>query len=86
MIEGFPYRNQGDAIASGRPDAEAICLFGPDGVERITFGEFVARADAVADRLLARGLAAGDRVAILGLNSIDWLLAFYGTLRAGAAA
>lgn len=86
MIEGFPYRNQGDAIASGRPDAEAICLFGPDGVERITFGEFVARADAVADRLLARGLAAGDRVAILGLNSIDWLLAFYGTLRAGLVA
>jgi len=41
-------------------------------------------AAAVAHGLRARGIARGDRVAILAENSVDWLLADFGILFAGA--
>ncbi|GAC1658006.1 MAG: AMP-dependent synthetase/ligase [Candidatus Elarobacter sp.] len=41
------------------------------------------RAAAVAHALRARGIARGDRVAIVANNSVDWLVADFGILYAG---
>ena len=43
-----------------------------------------ARAAAVAHALRARGIGRGDRVAILANNRVEWLLADFGILYAGA--
>ncbi|MEQ6247700.1 AMP-binding protein [Sulfitobacter sp. HNIBRBA3233] len=50
------------------------------------YGTFDARARRVAEALHARGVAAGDRVALFMDNHPDWLVGFYGILYAGAAA
>ncbi len=50
------------------------------------YGAFHRRAGAVAAGLRARGVMAGDRVAIFMANQPDWLVAFYGILYAGAVA
>ncbi|AZN30505.1 long-chain fatty acid--CoA ligase [Flaviflexus salsibiostraticola] len=73
--------NIGDAISAAEPDAIAIAQ--TDG-QQVTYGEFLARVLAVQADLAARGIVRGDHVAIIGLNSIDWLAAFYGVMRAGA--
>ncbi|WP_084500266.1 AMP-binding protein [Brevibacterium album] len=48
--------------------AEDIALTGPDAV--LTWGELAARVSAVAADLQERGVGAGDRVFVLGLNSV----------------
>jgi acyl-CoA synthetase (AMP-forming)/AMP-acid ligase II len=51
----------------------------------VTFADLDARADRCAAGLAARGIAAGDRVAVAGLNTVDWLTLFFGATRLGAA-
>jgi fatty-acyl-CoA synthase len=51
----------------------------------VTFGGLDALADRCAAGLAARGIAAGDRVAVAGLNTVDWLTLFFGATRLGAA-
>ena len=51
-----------------------------------THGEIDERANAVARALLAQGHAPGDRVAILAANSADYLVAYFGIMRAGLVA
>ena len=41
------------------------------------------RSNAVAQALVARGYARGDRIAILAANSADYLVTYFGTMRAG---
>jgi fatty-acyl-CoA synthase len=48
----------------------------------LSWREFDAAADAFAGWLQHRGLARGDRVLIYMQNSVQWLIACYGTLRA----
>ncbi|KIN72058.1 class I adenylate-forming enzyme family protein [Sulfitobacter guttiformis] len=50
------------------------------------YATFDARARAMAAGLQARGVHAGDRVAIFMGNHPDWLIALYAILYAGAAA
>lgn len=45
------------------------------GVRRISFGEYDAAANRVANGLLERGIKAGDRIGFLGLNSPDFYFA-----------
>ncbi len=81
-------QNLGDVINREAP-VEAIWLtaISPDGAaRRITFGEFRRTTDAMARGLLKRGLVRGARVGILAANSAEFLLAFYGILRAGMTA
>lgn len=73
--------NIGDAISTVEPDALAIAE--TDG-RQVTYGEFLRRIFEVQADLAARKIERGDHVAIIGLNSIDWLAAFYGVMRAGA--
>jgi acyl-CoA synthetase (AMP-forming)/AMP-acid ligase II len=65
------------------PDAEAVVqLDGP----RVTYRQLWDASARVAGGLRAAGVAPGDRVAIRYANSLDWVLAFYGTLMSGAVA
>ncbi|WP_313123779.1 class I adenylate-forming enzyme family protein [Pseudescherichia sp.] len=54
--------------------------------QAITFGELDAQANAVGAALQARGYLPGERIALLGRNSIAFITAFLGILRAGLVA
>ena len=49
----------------------------------VTAGEFAARVTAVAQGLVAAGVAPGDRVALLSRTRYEWTLLDYGILAAG---
>ncbi|MEV0563518.1 AMP-binding protein [Dactylosporangium sp. NPDC050588] len=70
--------------ATTEPDRVALVA----GDERVTFGEWHARAGAVAAGLRDRGLAPGDRVALhYGTGGWhEYAVAFTGVLRAGLVA
>ena len=52
----------------------------------ITWKEFEKRANRFANLLLTRGCRKGDKIAILLMNSIEWLPIYFGVLKAGAIA
>ncbi len=68
------------AMAEAHGDATYIV----HGDRRVSFGEFKARADAVAAGLAARGVGPGDRVAVLAANSPEWALTFWAAVSLGA--
>src|SRR5919201_1212568 len=63
------------------PDREAIAEVGG---ESITFREFWDRCARVAGALRAAGVERGDRVGNRLPNGLDWCIAFFGSLMAGA--
>ncbi|MBM3536691.1 MAG: long-chain fatty acid--CoA ligase [Alphaproteobacteria bacterium] len=63
-----------------RPDRVALRWQGTD----ITYGEMVRRAGRTASALAARGIARGDRVAILAHNCPDYLDLLFACARLGA--
>ncbi|GAA3342312.1 long-chain fatty acid--CoA ligase [Amorphoplanes nipponensis] len=63
-----------------RPAAPALVH---DGVT-MTYAELDARSDSVAEGLRARGIRAGDRVALQLPNVPEFPIAYYGILKAGA--
>jgi fatty-acyl-CoA synthase len=69
-----------DALASARPDAEAVVFRG----ERLTYAALRARVDALARAFLTLGVARGDRVAVLLPNRPEWLLTSLAAARLGA--
>ncbi|MBR3504245.1 MAG: acyl--CoA ligase [Clostridia bacterium] len=52
----------------------------------LTWSEFDKKANRFANLLLTRGCRKGDKVAILLMNSIEWLPIYFGVLKAGAIA
>ena len=52
----------------------------------ITWGAFDEKANRCANLLLSRGIKRGDKVAILMMNSLDWLPVYFGILKTGAMA
>ena len=52
----------------------------------ITWREFDVRANRFANLLLTRGVKKGDKVAVLLMNSLEWLPVYFGILKAGAIA
>ncbi len=76
--------NLGDLNRAHDPDRIAMIDAGPwDAPITLSHGEVEGRANAVARGLLARGHAAGERIAILAANSADYLIAYFATMRAG---
>lgn len=57
-----------------------------DGERRFTFLDLNTAVDRFASALLAIGIAKGDRVALLSPNSLEFEIAFFGILKAGAVA
>ena len=52
----------------------------------ITWSEFDREANRFANLLLCRGVKKGDKVAVLLMNSIEWLPIYFGILKTGALA
>lgn len=52
----------------------------------ITWKEFDRRANRFANLLLAKGYKKGDKIAILLMNSIEWLPIYFGVLKMGGIA
>lgn len=52
----------------------------------ITWRTFDEKANRFANLLLTRGVMRGDKVAILMMNSIEWLPVYFGILKTGALA
>jgi acyl-CoA synthetase (AMP-forming)/AMP-acid ligase II len=66
--------------------AEAVVDPGLDGRERrVTFAELAALVRRAAAGCIERGVQPGDRVAVWGPNSLEWIVAALGALSAGAA-
>jgi acyl-CoA synthetase (AMP-forming)/AMP-acid ligase II len=64
----------------------ALVEIKPGGKARreITWGEFDASVNRLANALVAGGVRKDDRVLHLMRNSIDWLVAYFGIIRTGA--
>jgi len=79
------FQNLGEAISrEAAPDTVAIIEAAASAVERTyTYEEVRRTVAAVARGLIARGLKAGERVAILSANRPEYLFTFLGTLQAG---
>ncbi len=52
----------------------------------ITWSEFDKSANRFANLLLCRGIKKGDKVAVLLMNSLEWLPVYFGILKTGALA
>jgi malonyl-CoA/methylmalonyl-CoA synthetase len=64
-------------------DPQAPFLIRPDG-STLSYAEMARRSGTLANRLVALGVAPGDRVAIQAEKSEDALLVYLATIRAGA--
>ncbi|MEO9220963.1 MAG: AMP-binding protein [Mycobacteriaceae bacterium] len=69
--------------AQHQPDVEALVEVGG---ERLTYAQLWERAGRVAGGLREAGVGVGDRVSIRNPAGVAWVLAFYGSLLAGAVA
>ena len=69
------------ATVDRAPANEAVVEIGG---ERVTYQQLWDRAARVAGGLRAAGVSPGDRVAIRLANGLDWVVAFFGGLMAGA--
>ena len=71
--------------AAARPGKVAMTLLGTQ-VEETTFSQMLARLRSIAYRLAQENIAPGDRVAIIGENHPNWVVAYLGILYRGAVA
>ncbi|WP_123026899.1 long-chain-fatty-acid--CoA ligase [Mycolicibacterium stellerae] len=82
MITGITLSDVLARHAEVRPDEVAFC----DAMRRCTFRELDNRVNRLANALCERGIRHGDRVAALGLNSLELVESWLAVLRLGAIA
>ncbi|MFC9790819.1 AMP-binding protein [Rhodococcus sp. NPDC127528] len=70
-----------ESTARKFPDKDAVVY----GDRRITYAELLAASKRAAEVLRGRGVARGDRVAVMTYNSPGFVIAAFGAWRAGAA-
>jgi long-chain acyl-CoA synthetase len=82
------FYNLGDLIPRDRDQSKtAIIDLGGEEVPReFSYAGLDAMANGVARALALRGLARGDRIAILSANRAEYLAAYFGIMRAGLIA
>ena len=68
-----------DYSAREHPEAE----FATHGARRVSYAEAQAIANRIGNALVARGLAPGDRIALLSKNSIEHALWYYACSKCG---
>jgi long-chain acyl-CoA synthetase len=64
----------------------AIVAVARGGTTTVTYTELAARISGIAHDLRAGGIGPGNRVALLGPNSAEWIAAYFGIVATGAAA
>jgi fatty-acyl-CoA synthase len=69
-----------------QPDKEAVVEYGAAGVRRMTWGELDATINRLGHALVSRGVGAGERVAIMLPNGLEYLIAQQALARIGATA
>src|SRR6476646_6940349 len=82
------FTNLGDLIRRDR-DLSKVAIIDLGGgriLREISYARLDAMANGVARALIKRGLARGDRVAILSANRAEYLAAYFGIMRAGLVA
>jgi acyl-CoA synthetase (AMP-forming)/AMP-acid ligase II len=67
-------------------DLDRVALVDAKSGRETTYREMIARVDAFAGALAARGIGVGDVVGLLSPNSSGFAVAFHGILRSGATA
>ena len=72
--------------AANSPDAPAVKDYKSGTPELLTFAQLNQAMNRFASAARAQGLSKGDRMAILGLNSAQYLIALYGCAKAGITA
>src|SRR5690349_13979604 len=72
------------AAAAARPNKIAMTMLHPSGSEEISFGLMLQQVRSIAYQLGQKGVAFGDRVAILSENHPNWAIAYLGILYHGA--
>jgi long-chain acyl-CoA synthetase len=87
-VPGIPSFSNLGALTSkdGDLDKVAIVDLGTSEERRFSYRDFETQADALARALTARGLARGDRIAILAANRFEYLTTVHGLMRAGFVA
>jgi long-chain acyl-CoA synthetase len=68
--------------ASDVPQKEAIIL----GSQRVTYGELEEASNKLANALIGLGLKKGDHVAILMSHCPEWVINYFGVVKAGGVA
>ncbi len=68
------------ATAKRAPEKPAVTFQG----KHVTYGEIDARSNALANALVRRGVARGDRVIVFLDNSVETVIAFWAVLKANA--
>ncbi|MGA7718543.1 MAG: AMP-binding protein, partial [Bradyrhizobium sp.] len=81
-MPGIPSFSNLGALTSedGDPDKAAIIDLGTGEARRFSYRDFETQADAVARALAGRGLARGERVAILSANRFEYLTTIDGIM------
>lgn len=69
--------------AAARGDRPALIAFHREGKQTVSFRDLAARVRQSAYTLAHRGLRRGEPVLIIGPNSTDWIISFFGILMAG---
>ncbi|MDT7751396.1 MAG: fatty-acyl-CoA synthase [Pseudonocardiales bacterium] len=67
--------------AVNTPESPAIVF---DGHDTVSYRELDSWTDGAAHALAARGIGRGDRVGMIGANSLEWCVAAIGALKLGA--
>jgi long-chain acyl-CoA synthetase len=71
------------SVAAAQPDRLALQIKEAAGYRRLSYGELIRQARLLAAALLRKGLATGDRVAILSENRPEWAVAYFAVMAAG---
>lgn len=69
-----------DEIAAQQPDRSAVDFYG----HKLTYRQLVGAANKCANVLKGMGVAPGDRIALMMPNCPQYVIAYYGILKAGA--
>ena len=80
-MSAWTFADVWEAIAARQPDQPALI----QGGRVVTWGQFDARADALAAHLAAHGVSSGGKVAAYLYNGPEYLETFYAAFKAGLA-
>ena len=80
-MSAWTFADVWEAIAARQPDQPALI----QGDRVVTWGQFDARADALAAHLAAHGVSSGGKVAAYLYNGPEYLETYYAAFKAGLA-
>ena len=80
-MSAWTFADVWEAIAARQPDQPALI----QGGRVVTWGQFDARADALAAHLVAHGVSSGGKVAAYLYNGPEYLETYYAAFKAGLA-